>query len=112
MPYVGGKQTMADRIVALMAPHDHYIEPFFGGVDGIIGRDPWVLVCRDCGETVSGTWLLGLVSCQGFRFHRIAWPDGANPRLCPACRLARGCDCYGCEAERQGTEYPTRRKVE
>ena len=25
MPYVGGKQTMADQIVSLMAPHDHYL---------------------------------------------------------------------------------------
>ena len=24
MPYVGGKQTMADRIVSLMAPHDPF----------------------------------------------------------------------------------------
>ena len=40
MPYVGGKQTMADQIVSLMAPHDHYVEPFFGGGSVLMAKPP------------------------------------------------------------------------
>ena len=40
MPYVGGKQTMANQIVALMTPHDHYIEPFFGGGSVLFAKPP------------------------------------------------------------------------
>lgn len=40
MPYVGGKQTIADRIVDLMAPHDHYVEPFFGGGSVLFAKPP------------------------------------------------------------------------
>lgn len=28
--YQGGKQTIADRILSILPPHDAYIEPFFG----------------------------------------------------------------------------------
>lgn len=40
MPYVGGKQSMADQIVALMAPHDHYVEPYFGGGSILMSKTP------------------------------------------------------------------------
>ncbi len=40
MPYVGGKQTIADRIVALMEPHAHYVEPFFGGGSVLFAKPP------------------------------------------------------------------------
>ena len=43
MPYVGGKQTMANQIVSLMAPHDHYIEPFFGGGSVLMAKPPSML---------------------------------------------------------------------
>ena len=43
MPYVGGKQTMADQIVSLMAPHDHYVEPFFGGGSVLFAKPPSVM---------------------------------------------------------------------
>ena len=32
MPYYGGKQRIADRIVATFPEHLHYVEPFAGGV--------------------------------------------------------------------------------
>lgn len=40
MPYVGGKQSMADQVVALMAPHDHYVEPYFGGGSVLFAKPP------------------------------------------------------------------------
>lgn len=36
----GGKHYLAKRIVALMPPHLHYVEPYFGGGSVLLARDP------------------------------------------------------------------------
>ncbi len=36
----GGKCYLAKRIVGLMPPHTHYVEPFFGGGAVLLARDP------------------------------------------------------------------------
>jgi DNA adenine methylase len=36
----GGKSYLARRIVALMPPHLHYVEPFAGGLAVLLARDP------------------------------------------------------------------------
>lgn len=36
----GGKHYLASRIVALMPPHLHYVEPYFGGGAVLLARDP------------------------------------------------------------------------
>ena len=36
----GGKHYLASRFVALMPPHLHYVEPFFGGGAVLLARDP------------------------------------------------------------------------
>jgi DNA adenine methylase len=36
----GGKYYLASKIVALMPPHLHYVEPFFGGGAVLLARDP------------------------------------------------------------------------
>ena len=36
----GGKYYLAAKIVALMPPHLHYVEPFFGGGAVLLDRDP------------------------------------------------------------------------
>lgn len=79
-----------------------------GMVDGIVGHDllGWTVQCADCHDTVTAPKIWQAIQDRGMRFH--PWPDGTNPRLCRACRLARGCDCHGCECERQGTSYPRR----
>ncbi len=36
----GGKAYLAARVVALMPPHVHYVEPFFGGGSVLLAKDP------------------------------------------------------------------------
>jgi DNA adenine methylase len=36
----GGKHYMASKIVALMPPHTHYVEPYFGGGAVMFAKDP------------------------------------------------------------------------
>lgn len=36
----GGKHYLAPKIVALMPPHTHYVEPYFGGGAVLLAKDP------------------------------------------------------------------------
>lgn len=36
----GGKHYLAERIVGLMPPHTHYVEPYFGGGAVLLAKDP------------------------------------------------------------------------
>lgn len=38
MPYYGGKQTIAYRIVGLLPPHLHYVEPYAGGLSVLLAK--------------------------------------------------------------------------
>lgn len=75
-----------------------------GMVEGIVGHDllGWTVQCRECGDTnTHAVPLLAMSYPKNIRFHYGGWPDGTNPRLCRACRLARGCHCTGCGEERR-----------
>lgn len=36
--YYGGKTTIAERIVALLPPHEHYVEPYGGGLSVLLAK--------------------------------------------------------------------------
>jgi DNA adenine methylase len=38
--YFGGKTTLAPRIAALLPPHEHYVEPFCGGMSVLLAKRP------------------------------------------------------------------------
>lgn len=48
LKWFGGKAYLAKRIVALMPPHLHYVEPYAGGLSVLLERDP-----KDTSEVVN-----------------------------------------------------------
>lgn len=40
VPYYGGKQRIADDIVAVLPPHEHYVEPFAGSLSVLFAKPP------------------------------------------------------------------------
>lgn len=40
MAYYGGKTRLADRIAALLPPHEHYVEPFAGSLAVLLAKKP------------------------------------------------------------------------
>lgn len=40
IPYIGGKARLAERLVALIPPHDVYVEPFCGGAQVFFHKPP------------------------------------------------------------------------
>lgn len=39
-PYFGGKTAVAEKIVALLPPHEHYVEPFAGSLAVLLAKPP------------------------------------------------------------------------
>ena len=38
--YFGGKTSIAERIAALLPPHEHYVEPFAGSLAVLLAKPP------------------------------------------------------------------------
>lgn len=54
----GGKHYLAPRIVALMPPHTHYVEPYAGGLSVLLAKDPGGVseVVNDLNRELTNFW--------------------------------------------------------
>lgn len=97
LKYPGGKNYLAARLVALMPPHTHYVEPFGGGLAVLWAKDPHGVseVVNDRDSKLINLWrvLRDEEDFERFRrqieampFAREEWEDAANspdPRTDP-----------------------------
>lgn len=57
IPYYGGKNTLADQIVAMLPPHRHYVEPFAGSLAVLLAKPPSsVETVNDLDEDIVTFW--------------------------------------------------------
>ena len=93
----GGKFYLAKRIIAMMPPHIHYVEPFAGGLSVLLGKDPEGIseVANDTHGELTNFWdvLKGEATFAGFQrlvqatpFSEVEWdrvkrgePAGDDP---------------------------------
>jgi DNA adenine methylase len=54
----GGKHYLASKIIALMPPHLHYVEPYFGGGSVLLAKDPEGVseVANDLNRELANFW--------------------------------------------------------
>ncbi len=88
----GGKKYLAPKIVALMPPHKHYVEPFFGGGAVLLAKDPEGVseVVNDLNFELTVFWRV-LASESHFGeflrvveatpFSEVAWREAADLKL-------------------------------
>src|SRR5712692_646888 len=69
----GGKWYLAPKIVALMPPHTHYVEPFAGGLSVLLAKDPEGVseVANDINGHLSNFWRVLQREDEFSRFRRI-----------------------------------------
>lgn len=74
----GGKHYLAKRIVALMPPHLHYVEPYAGGLSVLLAKDPEGIseVVNDLNRGLVNFWevLRDVALFERFRRHIEAMP--------------------------------------
>ncbi len=68
----GGKHYLAARIVALMTPHTHYVEPFAGGLAVLLAKNPEGVseVVNDLDRALTNFWRVLQDADQFDRFRR------------------------------------------
>lgn len=66
-----------------------------GKVDGVVGWEPCVLQCRECGRTATqeGRSAAMFIIMSGFHFHTCRRGLDAPRRLCPDCLAAATREC-------------------
>jgi DNA adenine methylase len=85
----GGKSYLASRIVALMPPHRHYVEPYAGGLAVLLKKDPYLTseVVNDLNGGLMNFWrvLQGMETFDRFRraveavpFSEAEWQDAVD----------------------------------
>lgn len=69
----GGKAYLASRIVAMMPPHLHYVEPFAGGLSVLLAKDPEGVseVANDIHGELSNFWVVMQLEEFFKQFHRV-----------------------------------------
>lgn len=69
----GGKHYLAKKIIALMPPHLHYVEPFAGGLAVLLAKDPEGVseVVNDIDGDLSNFWRVLADPCWFADFERI-----------------------------------------
>ena len=85
----GGKYFLARRIVELMAPHIHYVEPFFGGGAVLLAKSPVGTseIVNDLNGELTNFWRVlqnratfaeftRIVNCMPFS--EVEWNDSAD----------------------------------
>jgi DNA adenine methylase len=86
--YHGGKHYLAPRILALMPPHSHYVEPYAGGLAVLLAKDPRGVseVVNDLDGRLINFWrvLQGEATFEAFRrrleatpFSEAEWRDAS-----------------------------------
>lgn len=94
----GGKHYLAKRIIALMPPHLHYVEPFFGGGAVLLEKDPHGVseVVNDKNKQLTNFWEV-LSSPDGFAefFRRVSATPFSEHEFADADRKMEMCDAVG-----------------
>jgi len=69
----GGKHYLAGRIVALMPPHTHYVEPYAGGLAVLLGKNPDGMseVVNDLDRRLANFWRVLQDEAMFLQFHRL-----------------------------------------
>lgn len=70
----GGKHFLARKIVGLMPPHTHYVEPFAGGLSVLLAKDPEGVseVVNDIDGDLSNFWVVLSSPLTFEHFRRLA----------------------------------------
>ncbi len=93
----GGKSYLAKRLIALMPPHIHYVEPFAGGLAVLLAKDPEGVseVVNDLNDGLSNFWrtLQDGPSFEGFERIVNAVPF-SQPEWRRSCNTYPPCDMY------------------
>lgn len=103
----GGKNYLTKQIIALMRPHVHYVEPYFGGGSLLFAKDPEGIseVVNDINGDLTNFWkvLQGVTEFAAFRRNVEATPFSETEFVESAAMLAerhRGLSPSVCDAVR------------
>ena len=69
----GGKHYLADRIIALMPKHTHYVEPYFGGGAVLLRKNPEGVseVVNDLNGELTHFWMVLQQPSEFEKFRRV-----------------------------------------
>jgi DNA adenine methylase len=109
----GGKHYLAERIVALMPPHTHYVEPYAGGLAVLLARDGEGVseVVNDLNGSLVNFWRVLRDEEPFARFARIVqatpfsrreWEDAGDRLDSPDCVARAAAFFVRCRQSRSG----------